>query len=134
MSKANVDLVRRNYEAFANEGLEGWLTFWSDDLDFRPFKGGLDDHGPIRGKAALKANIEEWLEAFDEFWFEPVELIDAGAHTVVAIERFGGHAKLSGVETDQTCGVVFTIRGGKIARCREYSTPEEALEVAALLE
>ena len=41
---------------------------------------------------------------FDEFWFEAVELIDAGEDTVVAVERFGGRARLSGVETDQTSG------------------------------
>jgi ketosteroid isomerase-like protein len=134
MSRTNVDLVRRNYEAFANEGLDQWLTFWSDDLDFRPSKGGLDDHGPIRGKIAMKAHIEEWREDFDKFWFGPVELIDAGEQTVVAVERFGGRAKLSGVETDQTCAVVFTIRDGKIARGREYATREEALEAAALIE
>jgi ketosteroid isomerase-like protein len=71
---------------------------------------------------------------FDEFWFEAAELIDAGEETVVAVERFGGRAKLSGVETDQTSGVVLTIRGGKIARCREYATRAEALEAAGLRE
>ena len=44
---------------------------------------------------------------------ELVELIDAGEDTVVALERFGGRARLSGVETDQTIGDVFTIRDGK---------------------
>jgi ketosteroid isomerase-like protein len=53
---------------------------------------------------------------------------------VVAIERFGGRAKLSGVETDQILGNVFTIRDGKIARGREYATRDEALEAAGLAE
>jgi ketosteroid isomerase-like protein len=63
-----------------------------------------------------------------------VELIDAGGDTVVAIERFGGRAKLSGVETDQLLGNVFTIRDGKIARGREYPTREQALEAGGLRE
>jgi ketosteroid isomerase-like protein len=46
--------------------------------------------------------------------------------------RYGGRAKLSGIETDETFGVVFTIRDGKIARGREYSTREQALEAAGL--
>ena len=45
-----------------------------------------------------------------------------------------GRAKLSGVETDLTYGVVYTIRDGKIARGREYMTREEALEAAGLRE
>ena len=71
---------------------------------------------------------------FDEFRMELVELIDAGEDTVVVIERFGGRAKLSGVETDQLLGNVFTIRDGKIARGREYATLEQALEAAGLRE
>jgi ketosteroid isomerase-like protein len=63
-----------------------------------------------------------------------VELIDAGGDTVVAVERFGGRAKLSGVETDQIIGDVITIRNGKIARGHEYPTREQALEAAGLRE
>jgi ketosteroid isomerase-like protein len=53
---------------------------------------------------------------------------------VVGVLRYGGRAKLSGVETDETLGVVFTIRDGKIARGREYSTRDQALEAAGLSE
>ena len=63
-----------------------------------------------------------------------MELIDAGEDKVVVIERFGGRAKISGIETEQTEAVVSTIRDGKIARCREYVTREEALEAAGLPE
>src|SRR5687767_12541672 len=120
MSQENVEVVRRNYEAFAEGGIDGWLEHWSDDLDHRTLRAGIDDSGPVRGKEAMRAHIQDWMDTFDEFWFGPVELIDAGEETVVAVERFSGRAKLSGIETEQTCGVVFTIRDGKIARCREY--------------
>jgi len=40
----------------------------------------------------------------------------------------GGRAKLSGVETDLTFAVLYTLRDGKIARGREYWTKEQALE------
>jgi ketosteroid isomerase-like protein len=134
MSQENVEIVRRNYEAFAQGGFDRWMEYWSDDLDHRPAKDDLGDPGPIRGKNGMRAYMRDWSDTFDEFWFEAVELIDAGEETVVAVERFGGRAKLSGVETDQTCGVVFTIREGKIARCHEYATRAEALEAAGLRE
>jgi ketosteroid isomerase-like protein len=69
-----------------------------------------------------------------DFRIEPVELIDAGENRVVAVLRFGGRAKLSGVETDQILGAVFEIRDGKIARGREYATRKQALDAAGLAE
>jgi ketosteroid isomerase-like protein len=132
MSQENVKIVKANYEAFARGGLDQWLEYWSDDVDYRTVKGHLDDQGPIRGKEALRASIADWIDTFEEFLFEPLELIDAGGDTVVAMERFGGRAKRSGVETDQTCAVVFVIRDGRIVRCHEYASREEALEAAGL--
>jgi ketosteroid isomerase-like protein len=110
------------------------LEHWSNDLDHRTIRSGIDDTGPVRGKQAMRAHIQDWMDTFDEFWFGPVELIDAGEQTVVAVERFSGRAKLSGIETEQIIGVVFTIREGKIARCREYATRAEALKAAGLSE
>jgi len=134
MSQENVELVRRYYQAFAQGGFDQLMEYWSDDLDHRAARDGVDDPGPIRGKDAMRKHIGDWIDTFDDFWFEAVELFDAGEETVVAVERFGGRAKRSGVETDQTGGVVFTIRERKIIRCREYGTRAEALEAAGLSE
>jgi ketosteroid isomerase-like protein len=126
MTQQNVEVVRASYEAFARGGLDRYLEYFTDDIDYR-----ADDTGPIRGKDALRAFFQDWIATFDGFSMEPVELIDAGEDTVVAVERFAGCAKLSGVDTDQTAGEVFTLRNGKIARGREYLTRELALEAAA---
>jgi ketosteroid isomerase-like protein len=134
MSQENVEVARRYYEAYRQDGFDPWMEYWSDEIDHRTMRDGIDDPGPIRGKNAMRAHIRDWIDTFDDFWFEAVELIDAGQDTVVAVERFGGRAKLSGVETEQTSGVVLTIRDGKIARCREYATRAEALEAAGLSE
>ena len=67
-------------------------------------------------------------------WQRLVEVMDAGADTVFTGERFGGRARLSGVETDSPNWTVFTIRDGKIASGHEYATREQALEAAGLSE
>jgi ketosteroid isomerase-like protein len=134
MSQDNVEIVRRYYEAYARGGVDQLMEFWSDDIDHRAATGGIDDTGPTLGKNAMRKHIGDWIDTFDEFWFEAMEVIDAGEDRVVAVERFGGRAKLSGVETDQTGAVVLTIREGKIARCREYGTRAEALEAVGLRE
>ena len=86
------------------------------------------------GKDAVRAWLQDWIDMFDGFWMELVELIDAGGVTVFTAERYGGRARLSGVETDSTNWTVFTIRDGKIARGHEYPTREQALEAAGLSE
>jgi ketosteroid isomerase-like protein len=63
-----------------------------------------------------------------------VELIDVGGGTVFTGERYGGRARLSGIETDSANWTVFTIRGGKIAAAHEYETREQALEAVGLSE
>jgi ketosteroid isomerase-like protein len=130
MSQKNVDVVRQAYEALARGGLNLFIEHFTDDVDYRAVSGAPDDIGPIHGRNALRAWLQDWFDMFDEFRMDLLEVIDAGEDRVVWVERFGGRAKRSGVRTDQVIGGVFTIRDGKIARGREYATREQALEAA----
>ena len=132
MSQENVEVVKAAYEAFASGGLDSYLEHFTDDVVYRAVRDAPDEPGPIRGKEAVRAWLQKWIDMFDVFIFEPVELIDAGGDTVVAIERFGGRAKLSGARTEQIIGDVVTIRDGKIAEGHEYATREQALKAAGL--
>jgi ketosteroid isomerase-like protein len=132
MSRGNVTVVEDAYEAFALEGLDRFIGHWTDDLDHRSIEGAPDDRGTIHGKEAMRAYVQDWMDTFDGFRIEPVELISIEQDTVAAVLRYGGRAKLSGIEIDDTFGVVFKIRDGKIARGREYATREQALEAAGL--
>jgi ketosteroid isomerase-like protein len=133
MSEENVEIVRNMAAAFNRGDLGTWYEGLADDIDHRAVEGALDDRGPIHGKGALRAYVEDWVSMFD-FRSEPVELIDAGEDRVIAVTRISGRAKLSGVETDLTYAALYTIRGGKIVRGREYWTRDEALEAAGLRE
>jgi ketosteroid isomerase-like protein len=134
MSQENVEVVKAAYEAFASGGLDRWVEQFAEDVEYRAVEGAPDDVGPIHGREALRAYFQDWIDTFDDFWFAPIELIDAGEDKVVVVERYGGRAKLSGVETDQTEAELFTIRDGKIGRCREYGTRREALQAVGLSE
>jgi ketosteroid isomerase-like protein len=134
MSQENVEIVRRGADAFARGGLDALAEYWTDDIDYRAIEGALDDRGAMHGKEAVRAYAQDWLGTFDDVRSEPVELIDAGEDRVIAVTRFSGRAKLSGVETDITYAALYTIRDGKIARGRQYWTREEALEAAGLSE
>jgi ketosteroid isomerase-like protein len=135
MSEENVEVVRVADEVFAREGLDRFMEHFTDDIEYRVLAGGGSlELGPLHGKDAVRAWLQDWIDMFDGFWMELVELIDAGGVTVFTEERFGGRARLSGVETGQANWTVFTIRDGKIAGGRECWTREQALEAARLLE
>ena len=132
MSEENVAAVEDAYMALARDGLDGFLDHWTDDLDHRSIEGAPDDRGPIHGKQAMRAYVQDWIDMFDAFRIAPVELIDAEGCVVVAVMSYGGRARQSGIEIAGTYGVVFTIRDGNITRGREYATREQALEAAGL--
>jgi ketosteroid isomerase-like protein len=132
MSQENVEIVRDMVVTFNSDGPDASLEYWADDLDHRAVEGAPDDPGPIHGKEGMRAYVQDWVETFEDFRTEPVEVIDGGDDTVVAVLKASGRAKQSGVETDLTYAVVYTIRDGKIARGREYMGRDQALEAAGL--
>ena len=135
MSEENVEIVRVAYEVFAREGLDRFMEHLTDDIEYRVLAGGGSlELGPLHGKDAVRAWFQDWIDMFVGFWMELVELTDAGGVTVFTEERYGGRARLSGVETDQANWTVFTIRDGKIAGGGEYWTRKQALEAAGLQE
>ena len=133
MSQENVEVVKAFFSAWP-QGLDALAEYWTDDIDHRAIEGAVDDHGPMHGKDALRSHWQDWLDTFDDLTFDPLEFIDAGGDQVVAVLRFGGRAKQSGVETDVTFATLYTLRDAKIVRGREYWTREEALKAAGLSE
>jgi len=132
VSRENLEIVEVALRAYARGGLDAASEHWTDDIDHRAIEGAIDDRGPIHGREAMRAYVQDWLDTFDDVKTEVVELIDAGGDDVVAVLRVSGRAKQSGIETDLTYAVAYTIRDGKIARGREYRTRAEALEAARL--
>jgi ketosteroid isomerase-like protein len=135
MSQENVKVVRDAFVAYNRGDLDAFLDeYCTDDIDYRAAEGAPDDHGPIQGKDALRAFMQDWIDMFDDFAVEPVELIEAGEGTVIAVVRISGRAKLSGVETDLTYAELLTLRDGKVAWGRQYWTKEQALVAAGISE
>ena len=67
MSQENVEIVRQAAAAFNRGDLDTWIESWADDIDYRAVEGALDDHGPIHGKDALRAHVDDWIDTLDDF-------------------------------------------------------------------
>jgi ketosteroid isomerase-like protein len=61
----NVEIVKLAYEAFAHGGLDRFMEHFTHDVDYRAVEGAPDDRGPIHGKDALRAWLQDWIDMFD---------------------------------------------------------------------
>jgi ketosteroid isomerase-like protein len=120
-------------EMSSAELLDYWYEHvWHEDIDYRAIEGAIDDHGPIRGRDAMRRYMQDWVETVDDLTLVPEETIDAGGGTFVNVLRLSG--KIRGGESPVTSqlAMVVRIRDGKMVHGREYASREEALRAAGL--
>jgi ketosteroid isomerase-like protein len=77
--------------------------------------------------------FSQFEEAWEEHHTESEELraIDDERVLVLSIEHFRGR---DGIEIEQPCGTIFTLRGGKIVRMQSFWDRQNALEAVGLRE
>jgi ketosteroid isomerase-like protein len=129
MSQESLGVVEAAWGAWARGGLNAFAEYWADDIEWHAIGGQW------HGKDAGRAYLQEWLELFDDFNPEPIELIDAGDEQVITLVRYGGRERRSGMLVPpEYFAVVNKIRNGKIVSGREYATREEAVKAAGIQE
>ena len=133
MSRANVDVVKRGYEApdrgskdmaAALEGFDPNSEWWDRSDALNPTV--------VRGHEGMRKMWAEIAESFAEWRMEPKEFIDAGDWTVPLDHVMRGRA--SGVFIEGHEVHMFKLRDGKVTELREYQTKAEALEAVGLAE
>ena len=115
-----VDLVRRSYAAFERGDMDGVLGDLDPDIEWQQAQG-LPHGGTYRGVAEVRRNIfdpldEQW---WNEFSAVPTEFLDAGGEVVV-LGRYRGTAKQTGKQLDVPFVHVWTVRGEKAVRFRQF--------------
>ena len=136
MSQENVEIVRQFLAAFAelDEGLVGRervLEYMAQDAVITLSGFGFEDEQILHGLEFLDLRAA-WMEPYDDFMYEPKEILDAGANRVVVTlhQRGKPHGSDSWVAIDY--GIVYTVEEGLIRRAAFYAPPEDALAVAGL--
>lgn len=135
MSRENVEIVRRVYEAAARRDSTTVLSLYDPDVEWdmshHPYGEMFEPGGSRLGHEGLRAWFHEWYEAFEGFEHECQELIDAGEQVVsVGIDR--AHGRESGVAVERHIAGLWTIREGRIVRVAWFPTREEALQAAGV--
>ena len=130
MSQENVEIVRREYAAFATRDWETLADLCHPDLEYETL--GVAP-GRLRGFREITEFFDAWAELYGEFRVEAEEIVEAGDQ-VVAVERHAARG-VKGSEAEVMVGHSFacliSFKDGRISRVKEYATRDEALAAAA---
>jgi ketosteroid isomerase-like protein len=128
VSAANVDLVRRIYDALLQDDLDTALGFMDDEIEYLNPDYAVEP-GRRHGHAGIRANVENMRAAFDYWRFQPEEFIDAG-NQVVVVGTFRARGRDSGLEIERRQSRLWTIRDRKVVRYQWFDAPDEALHAS----
>jgi ketosteroid isomerase-like protein len=129
VSRENVEIVRRGYEANARGDLEAALAALAPEIEIHDHD--IPDAGEYRGPEGLLRWQADWECSWESWRQEPEDFIDAGDR-VVAVLRIYAKGRHSGVDVERLDGAVWTLRGGKAVRLDYYGSKEEALRSVGL--
>lgn len=132
MSRENVEIVRRVYEAAARRDAVTVLALYDAGIELDASQLGVagiagGDDAVYHGHDGLRRFFREWHEAWTSIEYDFEELIDAGDEHVIAVVTRHARGRASGVEVERAFALVWTLRGGKVARVVWFLSRGEAL-------
>jgi ketosteroid isomerase-like protein len=132
LSRENVDLVRRAWEASVRHDNGTALALYAPDVEIHVLtQGAVDVPVVYRGLDGVREMYEGMLGVFADFATTVDEWIDAG-DDVIAMLRVEGRGRKSGAPFEKLEAHVWTVREGKLWRLRIYPTRRDALEAVGL--
>ena len=134
MSRENVEIVKKAFDAFARGDTEAILDLSDEEIVIvqPPELPGV----PRRhhGREGVLEAFSLWPEQWDDYRVEAMEVVaEAGDHVVVR-SRQSGRGKQSGIHVDVEFTFAFTIRDGKVVEWRIFLQESEALAALGLQE
>jgi hypothetical protein len=121
-------VIRVGFAANNRRDYDAMCVFYDPAVEIRLVGGATRiDLDPVYwGHEGLRKVNDDWRAGFEQFRFEPREVIDPGG------DRFGVlaelHGQTSGMVTRQLSGFVFILRDGLAVRQDYYWESEEAVE------
>jgi ketosteroid isomerase-like protein len=136
MSRENVEIVRRIYDAVARRDVATPFDFYAKDIVWDLSRWRPAELDPMRVYTGHEGVREAWrdrLSAWGEVDFEVEELMEAGDR-VVAVIRDRQVGRSSGVPIEAAHAAVWTLADGKVTRLQVFDGRQQALEAAGLRE
>ena len=128
MSQENIEIVRRLLEAVNRRDFDAMLETGDPEIEIVTLMSGTH-----RGRAGWRRVVEQMAEEVSGFQFVPEDFIDVGQDSVVAVTRWVGTGRTSGIAVPDTIiGFVYTLRDGLVVRQESFRNKAEALKAVGL--
>jgi uncharacterized protein len=134
MSRENVEIMRRMYEAGNAGDMDAFVALLSPDViwEVRPELPGLRE--VYRGRAEVRELLSELFEVGESAHTALAQITELSDDRVFTEGVLTGRGKGSGVPVELRYRTVLWVEEGKIARRQVFMERAEALEAAGLSE
>ena len=133
MSRENVELLERAYDAFNRRDLDAFLALMDSDVELIPFERALEGGGAYRGHNGVKSWWNDAFAVLPEFRVEPQEIQDHGEWTL-ARGLLRGQGAGSGAGFERVVWHLARWRDRKQVWWSAFDSEAEALEAVGLRE
>jgi ketosteroid isomerase-like protein len=129
MGNGNVEIVKRGFEAFNQDGVEGLLPFVHPEFEATTPPELASEPDTYRGHQGVRRYFDSFYEVMEGIWWEAHQFHQVGERVVV---EFTLHArgKSTGLEFGQEAVQVWELRDGKGIGLELYPTLDEAMAAA----
>jgi hypothetical protein len=132
MSQDNVELLRRGYDIWRNDGLDAALReFLDPEVELHDVVE-MPGASVYRGHEGAREMWATWMEAWDEFRFWPVAIEALNADQVLAEIRIVGRGQGSAATVEVPIYEVWTVRDGRGVKRVAAFDRDKALAAAGL--
>lgn len=126
MATDNVEIVRRGYRAFREDGVEGILQFLDPEIEWHMSAAFTRSPQTFHGHDGVREVFRFFNERIAELGADPHEFIDAGDRVIVPL-RMHGRLRETGEPVAYELVQVWTGRDGKAIRLVTYPDRETAM-------
>jgi ketosteroid isomerase-like protein len=134
MLQENAEIVRRFYERWSKQDLDGVLECAHPEIEFDWSASRAPFGGVYTGHEGLTRFWTELRDAWEEFSLEIVEVVECDGERLVTVTVVRGRGRGSGIRMEAGGAMLWTLREGTIVSGRFFQNKEEALKAAGLLD
>jgi ketosteroid isomerase-like protein len=133
MSEANVRVIRKIYEAFAQDDVPTVLDQLDQSIEWNEAENFIyADHNPYVGPQAVLEGVFARLGSeWEGFTVTPEEFLDAGDR-VVAVGTYSGMYKATGREVRAQFAHVWDVREGRVHSFQQYTDTKQFADAVAI--